>query len=84
MNKIAFYLMEYSIVVVIIAFIFIMNTTSSVNYEANKSYKLLNSVMVFNIRYKSKVIRKNRRNIAFFTRFKVFLNFTLILIHWFL
>ena len=48
-------LFAYILLLIIMKFVFIMNTASSVNYEANKSYKLLNSIMVFN----NRINRKN-------------------------
>ena len=48
-------LFAYVLSLIIMKFVFIMNTASSVNYEANKSYKLLNSIMVFN----NRINRKN-------------------------
>jgi hypothetical protein len=38
----------YAVVISIMIFLFIINTASSVNYEANKSIKLLNHIMVSN------------------------------------
>ncbi len=43
--KIAF---TYGLLLLIPMFLFIINTASSVNYEANKSYILLNSIMASN------------------------------------
>ena len=58
-NTFAKYLIGYFVIIIIITFLLIINTVSSVNYEANKSYKLLNSYMVFKIRAHSKInIRK--------------------------
>ncbi len=39
----------YIILLLIISFMLIMVSASSVNYEANKSFKILNSLMVFNL-----------------------------------
>jgi hypothetical protein len=48
----------YGLVTVISTFLFIINTVSSVNYEANKSYKHLNQIMVYysldRIRFKTR------------------------------
>ena len=46
----------YGLFILIITFLLIINTSSSVNYEANKSYKLLNSLMVSNARFYTKTI----------------------------
>jgi hypothetical protein len=45
-NKLIFI---YAEIIVVTAFVLIMNTASSVNYEVNKLYKILNSVMAHNV-----------------------------------
>jgi len=47
MNIICRILLIYATGVQVLIFLFIINTTSSVNFEANKSYKLLNQLMVY-------------------------------------
>jgi hypothetical protein len=76
-NKPVKYIIGYMITIVIISFLFIMNTASSVNYEANKSYKLLNSIMVFNIRNLKKIMERKYKPLFFFRSFKVFVNYIL-------
>jgi hypothetical protein len=48
----------YAFVLITSIFLFIISTASSVNYEANKIYKLLNQIMVYNslgrIRYRTR------------------------------
>jgi len=46
MNIICRIVLIYAIGTLVLIFLFIINTASSVNLEANKSYKLLNSLMV--------------------------------------
>ena len=77
MNIILKYLIGYFVILIIISFLFIINTVSSVNYEANKSYKLLNSIMVFNIRNHRKIMDKKYKILLFFKSFKVFVNYIL-------
>ena len=67
----------YLTILIIISFLFIINTVSSVNYEANKSYKLLNSIMVYNIRNHKKIMSKKYKILLFFKSFKVFVNYIL-------
>ena len=62
--------MGYCIGIVIITFLFIMNTASSVNYEVNKSYKLLNSIMAMDAMANNKLIQYYRTNLI--RKFKVF------------
>jgi hypothetical protein len=51
-------IMGYASFISVLAFLFVINTASSVNYEAKKSYKLLNSFMAtdrsFYMRYKTR------------------------------
>ena len=42
----SFLVLGYVVIVFITIFMIVINTSSSVNYEANKSYKLLNQLMV--------------------------------------
>jgi hypothetical protein len=49
----------YAFVVWVLTFLFVLNTASSVNYEANKSYKLLNIFMATN---RSGFVRYETRN----------------------
>ena len=44
----------FGLIIFITTFLFIINTSSSVNYEANKSYKLFNSLMASNTRFYTK------------------------------
>jgi hypothetical protein len=51
-------IIRYAFVAWVLTFLFVLNTASSVNYEANKSYKLLNIFMATNrsgfVRYKTR------------------------------
>jgi len=65
MNIICRIVFIYSITVFVLTFMFIMNTGSSVTLEANRSYKLLNSLMVsdgntYNRNYLMKTLRDGR------------------------
>ena len=55
----------YAACLLIICFVLIMNTASSVNYEANKSYKLLNSLMAYQLRGRI----MNKRNSKRFSKY---------------
>jgi hypothetical protein len=50
-NKFFKFGLIYALILLIITFLIIINTSSSVNYEANKSYKILNSIVVSNARF---------------------------------
>ena len=45
----------FGLCIIVASFLFIINTSSSVNYEANKSYKLFNSLMASNNNMKTKL-----------------------------
>ncbi len=52
----------YAVVVFIMILLFIINTASSFNYEANKSIKLLNHIMVSNA--KRYVPKRNLKSLS--------------------
>jgi hypothetical protein len=53
------------------AFLFIITNVSSVNYEANKMYKLLNQIMVYNSSSRLRFSTRNNSIIAYSTKIKV-------------
>jgi len=73
MNKLVKCLIEYFVIIIIISFLFIINTVSSVNYEANKSYKLLNSIMVYNVRNHKNIMGRKYKTLLFYRSYKVYL-----------
>jgi hypothetical protein len=71
MNLINKLMSGYSTVFAFLAFIFIITNASSVNYEANKMYKLLNHIMVYNSSSRLRFSRRNHLMIAYSTKIKV-------------
>jgi hypothetical protein len=64
----------YGISFPFLAFLFILNNASSVNFEANKMYKLLNRIMVYNSSSRLRFSTRNHLMIAYSTKIKVKIN----------
>jgi hypothetical protein len=57
-----------------LSFLFILTNASSVNFEANKMYKLLNHIMVYNSSSRLRFSTRNHLMIAYSTKIKVKIN----------
>jgi hypothetical protein len=61
----------YRVTIVFLGFLYIITNASSVNYEANKMYKLLNHIMVYNSLSRLRFSTRNHLMIAYSTKIKV-------------
>jgi len=61
----------YGTALAFLLFLFIITNASSVNYEANKMYKLLNHIMVYNKSSQLRFLTRNDLIIAYSTKIKV-------------
>ena len=57
-----------------LGFLYLITNASSVNYEANKMYKLLNHIMVYNSSSRLRFSTRNHLLIAYSTKIKVKIN----------
>jgi hypothetical protein len=64
----------YGVALGFLCFLFIITNASSVNYEANKMYKLLNHIMVYNSWSQLRFSTRNDLMIAYSTKIKVKIN----------
>ncbi len=63
-----------TIIFAFLAFLYLITNASSVNYEANKMYKLLNHIMVYNSSSRLRFSTRNHLMIAYSTKIKVKIN----------
>ncbi len=71
MNFINKLISGYCTVFAFLAFLFIITNAFSVNYEANKMYKLLNHIMVYNSLSRLRFSTRNDLIIGYSTKIKV-------------
>jgi hypothetical protein len=64
----------YRATILFVGFLFIITNASSVNYEANKMYKLLNHIMVYNSSSRLRFSTRNNLMIAYSIKIKVKIN----------
>ncbi len=71
------FIVYYGLVFLISTFLFIISTASSVNYEANKIYKPLNKIMVYNSLRRIRFKTRNQLLNAYSRKIEVNINFRL-------
>jgi hypothetical protein len=64
----------YSVTIVFLGFLYLITNASSVNYEANKIYKLLNHIMVYNSSSRLRFSTRNHLMIWYSRKIKVKIN----------